>query len=232
MSVRSPLYVAVFVFGLALLILIISLGAIVAIGLRNRRPGFSCLAGGMGATACMQQQENKSGRRTQMSRIKRLLLYASSLSAIVFGLAAPSATAQELHGHNVCRSVGAFTPEQLGDREGHALSISQSSCQVTEGLLAGAVQDETNVLEWDGPKAKELSAYGVARKPGATYAFQHTDGTLEVTMADGKPSGWTASGHGFVTMATGSLASLNGKNFEWTGKGTGPNVFEADYTFK
>ena len=168
----------------------------------------------------------------RMKGIRHLPLCVGSLSAIAFALAVPSATAQELHGHNVCRNVGAFTPEQLGDREGHALSISQSSCQVTEGPVAGAVQAETNVLEWDGPKAKELSDYGVARKPGATFAFQHTDGTLEITMTDGKPSGWTASGHGIVTLATGSWASLNGKKFEWTGKGTGPDVFEADYTFK
>jgi hypothetical protein len=120
----------------------------------------------------------------------------------------------------------------LGDREGHALSIGQSSCQTTDGPGAGAVQTETNVWEWDGPKAKELSTYGVARKPGAIFAFQHADGTLEVTMTDGKPSGWTASGHGIVTLATGSWASLNGKKYEWTGKGTGPNVFEGDYTFK
>ncbi len=64
--------------------------------------------------------------------IKHLPLYFSSLSAIVFALAVPSAMAQELHGHNVCRSVGAFTPEQLGDREGHALATSQSSCQGTQ----------------------------------------------------------------------------------------------------
>jgi hypothetical protein len=130
------------------------------------------------------------------------------------------------------RRSGAFTPEQLGDREGHALSIGQSSCQSTEGPWAGAVLTETNMWEWDGPKAKELSGSGVVRKPGATAAFQHTDGTLEVTTTDGKPSGWTASGHGIVTLATGSWASFNGKKYEWTGKGTGPNVFEADYTFK
>jgi ABC-type nickel/cobalt efflux system permease component RcnA len=46
MSVRSPLYVLAFVFGLALLILIVSLGAIVAISFRNRGPGFSYFAGG------------------------------------------------------------------------------------------------------------------------------------------------------------------------------------------
>jgi hypothetical protein len=170
--------------------------------------------------------------RTQMRSIKPVSLCFATLSVAAVTLAAPGATAQELHGHNICRSVGGFAPEQLGDREGHALLISRSSCQATEGPYAGGVQDETNVLEWDGPKAKELSAYGVARKPGATLAFQHTDGTVEVTMTDGKPSGWTAAGHGVVTLATGSWASLNGKTFEWTGKGTGPNVFEADYTYK
>jgi hypothetical protein len=167
-----------------------------------------------------------------MRGIKLAPLCFGSLSAIAFTLAVPSATAQELHGHIVCRIVGASTPEQLGDREGHALSISQSSCESAEGPVAGAVQTETGMFEWDGPKAKELSDYGVWRKPGATMAFQHTDGTLEVTMTDGKPSGWTASGHGIVTLATGSWASLNGKKYEWTGKGTGPNVFEADFTFK
>jgi hypothetical protein len=167
-----------------------------------------------------------------MRGIKLVPLFFGSPSAIAFALAAPSATAQELHGHSVCREVGAFTPEQLGDREGHALSIGQASCQDTEGPVSGAVVTETGMWEWDGPKAKELSDYGVARKPGATFAFQHTDGTLEVTMTDGKPSGWTASGHGIVTLATGSWASLNGKKYEWTAKGTGPNVFEGDYTFK
>ncbi len=47
MSVRSPLYALAFVFGLVLLILIVSLGAIFAITFRNRRPGFSYFAGGI-----------------------------------------------------------------------------------------------------------------------------------------------------------------------------------------
>jgi hypothetical protein len=102
----------------------------------------------------ISSQNTRIGRRTQMRGIKLVPLCFGSLSAIAFTLAVPSATAQELHGHNVCRSVGAFTPEQLGDRDGHALSITESSCQVTEGPTAGAVQDETNVLEWDGPKGE------------------------------------------------------------------------------
>jgi hypothetical protein len=167
-----------------------------------------------------------------MKGIHRLPLLFVSLSAIAFALAAPSASSQELHGHDVCRSIGAFTPEQIGDREGHALAITQESCQTTEGPTAGAVENDTTMWEWDGPKAKELSGHGVARKPGATLAFQDLDGTTEVTMTGGKPTGWTASGHAMVTLATGSWAPLNGKKLEWTAKGTGPNVHEVDYTFK
>jgi hypothetical protein len=94
-----------------------------------------------------------------MRGIKLVPLCFGSLSVIAFALAVQSAAAQEVHGHILCRAVGAFAPEQLGDREGHALSIGQSSCQVTEGPVADAVQTETNMWEWDGPKATELSGY-------------------------------------------------------------------------
>jgi hypothetical protein len=43
----SVLWLPAFVLGLAFLFLIISFGAIVAIGFRNRRPGLSYFAGGM-----------------------------------------------------------------------------------------------------------------------------------------------------------------------------------------
>ena len=59
MSVRSPIYVLAFVLDLALLILIISLGAIIAISFRNLRSGFNYFAGGMRAARMQQQQENK-----------------------------------------------------------------------------------------------------------------------------------------------------------------------------
>jgi hypothetical protein len=58
MSVRSPLYVLLFVFGLALLILVISSGAIFAIRSHNRRPGFSYFAGGM--SSCSHAAATKS----------------------------------------------------------------------------------------------------------------------------------------------------------------------------
>ena len=87
-------------------------------------------------------------------------------------------------------------------------------------------------MEWDGPRAKELSGFGVGRKPGATLAFQDLDGQVDVTMADGKPAGWIATGHAIITMATGTWAPLKGKTLSWTEKPTGPNVSETDYTWK
>jgi hypothetical protein len=60
--------------------------------------------------------------------------------------------------------------------------------------------------EWDGPKATELSGMGAARKPGATLTFQDLDGTVEVIMTDGKPTGWKGSGNFKVTIMTADLS--------------------------
>jgi hypothetical protein len=155
--------------------------------------------------------------------------YVGPLSVLLAVFAASGAKAQET-GHEVCRSIGGFTPEQLGDRENHALFMSQGSCEETEGLLAGAVENETGVVEWDGPHAKELSGFGIVRKPGATIAFQDLDGQVELTMTDGKPTGWTAKGHSVVTLATGPWSSRLGRTSSWTVKSTGANTYETNYT--
>jgi hypothetical protein len=164
-------------------------------------------------------------------QISRFSMHVSAMSVLLVAFVAPGAKAQEA-GHDVCRSIGGYTPEQLGDRENHVLTFFQDSCQTTEGPAAGAVYNDTGVIEWDGPHGKELSGFGVGRKPGATQAFQDLDGQVEVTMVDGKPTGWIATGHSIVTLATGTLTPLLGKTVSWTGKSTGPNVFELDYTFK
>jgi hypothetical protein len=162
----------------------------------------------------------------------RNLLNASGIvMAIALSAFAPGAKAQET-GHEICRSIGAFTPEQLGDREHHGLAISQESCQTIEGPTAGSVSNDITVMEWDGPRAKELSGFGVGRKPGATIAFHDLDGQVEVMMTDGKPTGWIATGHSIVSLATGPWAALKGRTISWTAKPAGPNVSELDYTWK
>ncbi len=50
-------------------------------------------------------------------------------AAIALAALMPSAVAQENTFTYTCQNVGAAPPEPLGDREGHAISVSQSSCR-------------------------------------------------------------------------------------------------------
>lgn len=151
-------------------------------------------------------------------------LRSSGVAAAALALAcfAPSAFAQENTTVWACQSVGVSPPEPLGDREGHTISVGQYSCRAESGPLAGAVSTGTNMWEWDGPKATLLSDSGVARKPGATLAWTGTEGKSTLTMADGKVTGWTASGRGASVLGAGGWASMAGKSYAWTAKSVGP----------
>jgi hypothetical protein len=62
--------------------------------------------------------------------------------------------------------------------------------------MSGAVATGTDIWEWDGTNAVEISASGVERKPGATLVYRGTEGKLSLTITDGKVTGWTGSGKG------------------------------------
>ena len=68
------------------------------------------------------------------------------------------------------------------------------------------------------------------RKPGAMAAVQITEGTIELTITDGKVTGATASGKGRWPIATGSAAAFSGKTFSWTSKTTGFNQYSVEVT--
>jgi hypothetical protein len=61
-------------------------------------------------------------------------------------------------------------------------------------------------------------------------AYQDTDGKIALTITDGKVTGFTGSGKGRWTIATGSAAPLAGKTYIWTVKSTGAGQWEADLT--
>jgi hypothetical protein len=153
---------------------------------------------------------------------KVLRISGSATAALAFAAFAPSAVAQENTTVWACQDVGGSPPQALGDREGHSISVGQYSCRAESGPLAGGVSTGTNMWEWDGPKGTLLSDSGVVRKPGATLAWKGTGGILTLTMADGKVTGWTASGRGANLLATGGWASMAGKSYTWTAKSVGP----------
>ena len=104
---------------------------------------------------------------------------------------APAAVAQDAT--FTCQDIGGDAPlEPLGDREGHAISISQFSCRVDSGPMSGGVMTGTGIWEWNGPNAVLVSQHGAIRKPEGTAVFVDTRGTLGLTMADGKVTGWAA----------------------------------------
>ncbi len=142
-----------------------------------------------------------------------------------FSAYAPGVLAQEDIKY-ACQGIGASAPEPLGDREGHSISVEQFSCRVESGPMSGGVLSGALIWEWDKANAVLISGSGVIRKPDATVVYKDSDGKLALTMADGKVTGFTASGGVSFPIATGSGASLAGKSAAWTATPIGPDQFD------
>ena len=77
-----------------------------------------------------------------------------------------------------------------------------------------------------------ISNGGVVRKPGFSAGYQIIEGSLALTITDGKVTGATGEGTGIYSVAVGDAAALNGKSFSWTTKSTGPATFQIDMKIK
>jgi len=145
-----------------------------------------------------------------------------TIAAIALSAFAPSAFAEEIISMSTCQVVGGSAPEPLGDREGHSIQFDEVSCRVESGPLSGGVLTGTDIWEWSGTDAVSLANNGIVRKPGATAVYQNTEAKITLTIADGKVTGFVASGKGFWPMATGGAAILAGKSCTYTAKPAGP----------
>jgi len=147
-------------------------------------------------------------------------------AATITQVAVVRANAQENTNVWTCSNFSAIAPEPLGDRENHALTLSQWGCRVVSGPLAGGVAIGDNTWEWDGPTGKELTFRLVVRKPGATAVLRGTSGSQMVTLTAGKATGMTGTGRYDYVLATGSWAPLAGKSETWTIKSGGPGPLD------
>jgi hypothetical protein len=173
-------------------------------------------------------QKRKAAREGSMQNYLRFSRTAAAVLA--FAAFAPSAIAQEVFKFS-CQVVGGSgTPEPLGDREGHNITVLTASCRSAGGVLDGALTTAQEIWEWDGPNAKMLLESGVIRKPGALATFELTEGNLALTMTDGKVTGFTASGKGRWPTASGTAASLAGKSGTFKSWPTGAGQWEAEWT--
>ena len=152
-------------------------------------------------------------------------LSVAALVAFTASAFAQSGSSARLH----CQTVGSNYPEPLGDREGHSVAVSQFTCRTEGGLLDGGVLTGLTIWEYDKTNAVALSGNGITRKPGAVAAYEQTEGKVALTLVDGKATGFTGSGRGRYTMATGAASGLSGKTYTFTFKTTGPFQFVVDY---
>ena len=152
----------------------------------------------------------------------RISVFAISLSSL-----AGSALAQTSVGKWNCQEAA---PAQMrmayGDREGHDLYVSDYTCTVDDGPMAGGVVVGRNFMEFRDGGLNLVSGNGVIRaQSGAFVVFQNSELKLPFTMKDGRPAGWTGGGKYRFSAAGGSWAPFAGKNVAWTGGTTGAYRF-------
>lgn len=159
--------------------------------------------------------------------------HALSAALVLAAITLPgSAMAQSGSGRAVCNTHGPNWVEPVGDRDGHAVLVSEGNCVIQGGLLDGTVQTQQTIWEYDKGVGTMLSSHGVSRKPGAMAVFVNASGTQTLQMTDGRVTGWTATGKGKTPMASGAAASLAGKTYSWTARATGPRTYVVDVVYE
>jgi hypothetical protein len=160
--------------------------------------------------------------------MQNLLRFCGSAPvALAFAALAPSAGAEELRNHDLCRQSRGMTPEQLSG--GHMLWESVDICETVEGATKGAIWTSYGMWEADDKgMTKDRGGYAIGRKPGSINICQDITqtGSGEPILTDGKVTGWTASGQCLITVSTGDWAALGGKTWYWTATSTGPQAYE------
>jgi len=130
----------------------------------------------------MQRTSNTSTRISSL---------AAAAAVIAAGVLAASSPAQAAEGYKfTCQGVGVNTVEPVGDRDGHAVTISEYSCRAESGRAEGGVVTGANTYERDKGVATLLAGNGVIRKPGSIAVYQFIEARNAFTMADGKVTGF------------------------------------------
>jgi hypothetical protein len=150
--------------------------------------------------------------------------------ATMFSLVGAMAQAQIATGYSLhCENAGMAPHDALGDRDGHAMSVSNYTCRVAGGPLDGGVLTGTQHWEWQGPNATGLGGNSVMRHGKGTMVAAITESKSSLKMDGDKITGFGGGGTGRYVLATGAAAYLH-KTFSYTYHSTGFNQFVVDVT--
>jgi hypothetical protein len=87
-----------------------------------------------------------------------------------------------------------------------------------------------SVSEWDGQKGTFLASLGLHRAPGGFAVGQLLEGSSVVDRTGSKALDVEASGKTVFKFASGTLAAISGKTFNFHAKPTGAGRFEIEFT--
>lgn len=138
-------------------------------------------------------------------------------SAALVALACAAAQAQVVS----CTTHSPSAVEPLSDRLGHGVQLVSATCTDPAGARE-AVTTIQAVWEQDFTGSRLLTGDALVRTRGAVMAYHLSEGAQYPVMKDGRPAGWTATGRGIYTLASGAAASLLNRTFCWIARSTGP----------
>lgn len=141
-----------------------------------------------------------------------------TLVSVVAIVGATGVARAEMIGLYECTNVGVVGEDAIGDQAGHNLISLEYFCTGVDGVIKGASHLGTLVSEWTGPKGTWISAVGVTRTVGGLAVTQALEGAGTAVIKDGKFMGVEASGKAVFKFASGSLAGLSGKTYNWSSK--------------
>jgi hypothetical protein len=145
----------------------------------------------------------------------RIAVPAAALLAMLG--AAPAAGVERLSAS--CMNSAPAVAEPVGDRLGHAVQLVTATC-------TGSGMDDVTTIQavWEQDLARSqlLSGDGVVRQRGSLLAYHLSEGVQYPVIKEGRPAGWTATGRGIYTLATGAGAALLNRTFSWIARSTGP----------
>jgi hypothetical protein len=119
-----------------------------------------------------------------------------------------------------CTTDRQTPPEPLGDRLGHAVQLVSATCTGATGAREGHVTTIQALWEQDLAGSKLVTGDAIVRERGAVMAYHLTEGVQYPVMKDGRAAGWTATGRGIYTIASGIAASLLHRTFSWIARST------------
>jgi hypothetical protein len=154
-----------------------------------------------------------------------------------FAVLASAAVATTAHAQReniltvTCYDLGPSVQEPMPGAPGRALLDSPQGCSVHGTVLDRAPASVYGIWEMKGDEGVRYVGFGVIRSPTAKVVYEITEGKLNLKPQQGSLIS-EASGAGRFRIASGDVATLEGKTFTWVERRIRPGTAIIDIRYK